>query len=67
MLSVLLAWRAGFELSVTRTVKVNVPMVVGFPEIFPVDEASLRPGGRLPPVVDHVYGVVPPVAASVAE
>ena len=50
-------------LSVTATVKVNVPAVVGVPEI-PAggDEASFRPGGSCPEMIDQVYGCTPPEA-----
>ncbi len=51
--------------SVTRTVKLLVPIVVGVPEITPVSGASDRPAGSAPEVMDHVYGVAPPVATSV--
>jgi hypothetical protein len=51
--------------SVTRTVKFEVPAVVGVPEIVPVDELSDRPAGRLPEMTDQLYGVTPPVATSV--
>jgi hypothetical protein len=49
---------------VTRTVKVEVPAVVGVPLIAPpVDRES--PAGRDPEETDQLYGCVPPVAASV--
>jgi hypothetical protein len=46
----------GPVVSVTVTMKVYVPGVVGLPEITP--EAALRvsPGGGEPPVTDHVQG-----------
>jgi hypothetical protein len=53
------------RLSVTSTVKVDVPAVVGVPEI--VSPLSVRPAGKLPVTIDHVYGVVPPEAARLAE
>ena len=34
--------------SVTRTVKLDVPVVVGTPEIMPVDAARVRPAGSVP-------------------
>ena len=52
--------------SVTRTVKLLVPDPVGVPEIAPVLGASVNPAGKVPVMVDQEYGVVPPVAASVA-
>jgi hypothetical protein len=57
----------GDSLSVTVTVKFVVPVKfpLGVPEITPVPEFSERPAGRLPVVIAHVYGVMPPAAASV--
>jgi hypothetical protein len=46
-------------------VKLDVPAVVGVPEIVPVEEPRDRPAGRLPETIDHVYGVWPPTAAKV--
>jgi len=54
---------AGLPPSLTVTVKLPVPEAVGVPEIRPVAEARLSPAGR-PPLTDHVYGVVPPLACS---
>lgn len=42
----------------------NEPDVVGVPEIIPVDESMLRPGGR--PVAVHLAGDVAPGEVSVA-
>jgi hypothetical protein len=53
---------AGLEESVMVAVKLKVPFAVGVPEITPVLAARLSPAGRLPEVIDQVYGVVPPVA-----
>jgi hypothetical protein len=53
--------------SVTMTVKVKVPTVVGVPETRPVELAMLRPGGSDPAVIDQVYGGVPPVTVMVWE
>jgi hypothetical protein len=50
------------EESATVAVKLKVPLAEGVPEIRPVLAARLSPAGRLPEVIDHVYGVVPPVA-----
>src|SRR5262249_36687073 len=49
---------------VTWTVKVEVPAVVGVPEITPVPAPGerLSPPGSVPLAIDHVYGGVPPVA-----
>jgi len=51
--------------SVTMTVKVDVPDVVGTPLICPVAAFKVRPVGKAPAVTLHVYGVVPPLACSV--
>src|SRR2546426_9510220 len=40
-------------LSVTRTVKLEVPAVVGAPVIAPVEALSVKPMGREPMVTDH--------------
>ena len=53
--------------SVTETVNVNVPEVVGVPEITPVTAEIDRPGGRAPLAILHVYGGTPPVALNAAE
>ena len=53
--------------AVTRTVKLEVPVAVGVPEMTPVLAASVSPAGSAPLAIDHVYGGVPPVAASVVE
>jgi hypothetical protein len=53
-------------LSLTWTVKLNVPLAEGVPEIAPVPAASANPAGRLPETTDHEYAGVPPVAPSVA-
>ena len=53
---------AGEELSVAWAVKVNVPACVGVPCSCPAvapDMSSVSPGGTLP-VVDQVYGPLPP-------
>jgi hypothetical protein len=41
-----------------------LPGVVATPEICPVAVFSVNPAGRLPPVIAHEYGKVPPVAVS---
>jgi hypothetical protein len=51
--------------SVTVIDAVNVPVTVGVPVIAPVDALIFRPVGR--PLADQLYGVVPPVAATVVE
>ena len=44
----------GTALSITLTVKSNVPTVVGVPEIIPVKPLRTRPPGKTPPSKDHV-------------
>jgi hypothetical protein len=44
----------GELLSLTAAVKLNVPPVVGVPEITPVLAWSVTPAGRLPEVTDHM-------------
>jgi hypothetical protein len=67
MLRGFVAVSLGVEESVTLTVKLDVPVVVGVPEITPVLGVSLSPAGRVPTEIDQVYGTLPPVAVSVAE
>ena len=50
--------------SVTFTVKLNVPMVVGIPEIVPFG-AKVNPDGKTPDMFVQVYGVCPPEAVNV--
>ena len=52
--------------AVTLAVKLNVPVAVGVPEMTPVPLVSDRPVGSAPLAIDQVYGVIPPLAASVA-
>jgi hypothetical protein len=56
----------GLPLSCTVAVKLNVPLAVGVPEIAPAPE-SVSPAGRLPEMIDHKYGAVPPLACSACE
>ena len=51
-------------LSDTCSVKADVPGVVGVPEICPCSPSSARPPGNCPPVMDQLYGDVPPAAVS---
>src|SRR5262245_32850537 len=60
------AWLTCWVPAVTVTVKVEVPVAVGVPEIWPVAAAGVGPAGSVPLAIDQVYGGVPPVAASVA-
>src|SRR5215813_5741306 len=52
----------------TRTVKFDVPGVVGVPEMTPTPtpEERLSPAGSVPLAIDQVYGGVPPVAVRLA-
>ncbi len=51
--------------SVTLKVRgVALATALGVPLIKPVDAANERPDGKLPAVNCHVYGPVPPEAAS---
>ena len=58
---------AGTDVSVTVTVKLDVPAEVGAPEITPLVPIRLRPAGRPPELTAHVYGVSPPAALSVVD
>src|ERR1700722_14404147 len=58
---------AGELESVTCAVIEDVPDCVGVPAMSPVGAVSERPTGSDPPVIDHLYGVFPPAAASVDE
>src|SRR3972149_4405203 len=51
--------------SVTCTVKLDTPAVVGMPLISPVALLSVSPAGSVPTVSAHTYGVFPPAAVSV--
>ncbi len=57
----------GLLLSVTVVMKIKGPLPVGVPEIVPVDGAIVSPLGRVPEVIDQVYGALPPVAFIVCE
>ena len=50
-------------LSVTRTVKLLGPAVLGVPDSVP-PAARLNPTGKVPLATDHEYGGDPPEAAS---
>lgn len=49
--------------SVTFTVKLDTPAVVGVPVIAPVLLLRLKPAGKLPEVVEYVRAPAPPVTA----
>jgi hypothetical protein len=55
----------GELLSVTFTVKLDVPVLVGVPEITPAPD-SVSPAGRAPELTDQLYAGVPPVALNAA-
>jgi len=61
-LAVAVCW--GLPASFTVILAETVPAVVGVPLITPVLLFIVNPAGK--PVADHIYGVVPPVAATVA-
>lgn len=52
---------AGLPASVTVAVKLEVPLAVGVPEIKPVGD-MVSPAGRLPTLMNQLYGEVPPLA-----
>lgn len=53
---------AGLDESVTLKVKLLELLVVGCPEMVPVDAERPSPDGRVPELRDHVYGAAPPLA-----
>ena len=60
----------GVGLVESVTLKVSAVLVTicdGVPATAPVEAFRVRPVGSVPDVRDQVYGVVPPVAASVTE
>src|ERR1017187_2428787 len=67
MLKALLANCWGLPASVTRALKVKIPVLVGVPVTVPLTALSARPPGRDPLAIDQAYGVVPPVADRAAE
>ena len=59
----------GLSESATCTVNVEIPRVVGVPEIVPVPsglEVSASPSGKEPVLTLQTYGTTPPVAIRVA-
>ena len=56
----------GLSLSDTLTVKVDVPLPVGVPEMTP-EPVSVKPVGRLPDNIDQLYAGVPPLTARPCE
>ena len=65
MLSALVALLAGMLASLTCTVKLDVPAVAGVPEIAPLALFRVNPAGSDPPLMDQLYGVLPPLAVKV--
>ncbi len=57
----------GVLLSATFTVKLKFPVPAGVPLIDPLEGLKLSPGGRLPPLIDQVYGRTPFCAPMLAE
>jgi hypothetical protein len=57
-----LAVRGGLLESVAVTVKSDVPVVVGVPEMIPVPGSSESPSGSAPLVTAQEYGPTPPLA-----
>ena len=55
------------RLSVTFTVKLEVPLLEGVPLILPESESSDNPRGRFPETRDQLKGRVPPCADKVVE
>src|ERR1700686_5226081 len=66
MLSCFVAVSAGLPESATWTVKVDVPVAVGIPEITPL-LFRLNPVGSLPEAKLHVRAPAPPLACRVTE
>jgi hypothetical protein len=56
----------GLLLSLTDATKLKVPVPVVVPERMPAED-KVMPAGSEPELRDHLYGVVPPVAAKVVE
>lgn len=53
-------------ISVTWTVKSDVPELVGVPETTPVDGSSDNPSGKVPQVTTQLRVPLPPEAANIA-
>jgi hypothetical protein len=67
ILSILEVVCPGLPASLTWTVKLTVPVAVGIPVIAPLLGLSVKPTGRVPLIMDQVYGVIPPLASNIAE
>jgi hypothetical protein len=57
---------AGVVLSVTRTLKLNIPLMDGVPLMPPVDAVNVNPPGNAPVTMVQVYGATPPVDVNCA-
>jgi hypothetical protein len=55
------------ELSVTCTVKLLLPAVVGVPATSPLVVSRVKPGGKLPALMAYVNGDVPPLGVQLPE
>jgi len=66
MLNAFVLVSGGLPESVTFTVKLEVPAVVGVPVIAPVLALRLNPAGKAPLVILHVNGETPPLSCSAA-
>ena len=60
----LASWPGDVPVSLTVMVKLNVPLVVGVPEISPVEAFSVNPAGSSLALTDHVVGSCPAVRRS---
>lgn len=58
---------ASFVPALLHRLPTCVPVLVGAPIMAPLMVLSANPPGRDPLAIDQAYGVVPPVAKSVAE
>jgi hypothetical protein len=65
MLKAAVAVALGVAESWTWTVKLDVPVAVGVPEMTPVVAFKVRPAGSAPAMMLQVYGGVPPMACKV--
>ncbi len=65
MVSAAEAMKGGDEESCALTVKEEVPADVGVPEITPLPESRVKPGGKLPLAMVQEYGGIPPEANNV--
>jgi len=60
-----MVWAGVPESETLKVSDVALAVAVGVPVIAPVDWLSESPAGSMPLVSDQVYGVAPPVAASI--